>query len=76
LALIEIEGCGHELVDRIQQLVPSFVGGDDFVWVCSPSEGLGAIVGFVAEAVDGSLEFANRSEDTAFEAPYDRQRPI
>jgi hypothetical protein len=51
-------------------LVPSFDGGDDFVWICGPIEGLGVIVGLVEEAVDGGLEFANRAEDAAFEAPF------
>ena len=51
-------------------MVPSFDGGDDFVWICGPSEGLGIIVGLVEEAVDGSLEFTDRPEDAAFEAPF------
>ena len=50
--------------------MPSFDGGDDFVWVCGPCEGLWIIVGFVEESVDGGLEFADRSEDTALEAPF------
>jgi hypothetical protein len=49
-------------------LVPSFDGGDDFVWVCGPCEGFWVTIGFVEEAVDGGLEFVDRSEDPAFEA--------
>ena len=30
----------RELVDRIQRLVPSSDGGDDFVWIGGPCEGL------------------------------------
>ena len=50
--------------------MPSFDGGDDFVWVCGPNEGHGIIVGLVEEAVDGSLEFTDRPEDAAFETPF------
>ena len=48
--------------------MPSFDGGDDFVWVCSPSEWLGIVVGLVEEPIDGSLEFMDRPEDTTLEA--------
>jgi hypothetical protein len=51
-------------------LVPSSDGGDDFVWICGPSEGPGIIVGLVEETVDGSPEFTDRTEDAAFEAPF------
>ena len=51
-------------------MVPSFDGGDDFVGVCGPSEWPGIIVGLVEEAVDGNLEFTDRAEDAAFEAPF------
>ena len=50
--------------------MPSFDGGDDFGWVCSPCEGLWIIVGFIEEAFDRSLEFADRSEDAALEASF------
>jgi hypothetical protein len=36
---------GNSLVERIQHLVPSFDGGDDFVWISSPVEGLRLLVG-------------------------------
>jgi hypothetical protein len=49
--------------------MPSFNGGDDFVWVCGPSEWLGIVVGLVEEPIDGSLEFMDRPEDTTLEAP-------
>ena len=50
--------------------MPSFDGGDDFVWVGGPCEGLGIVVGVVEEAVDGGSEFADGSKDAAFEAPF------
>ena len=37
-------------------MVPTFYGGDDFVWIGSPGEGFGVFVGFCDEAVDGGLE--------------------
>ena len=50
--------------------MPSFDGGNDFVWVRCPGEGLGIMVGFVEEAVDGGLGFTDGSKDAAFEAPF------
>jgi hypothetical protein len=35
--------------------MPAFDGGDDFVWVCGPSEGLWCLVCLGDEAVDGGL---------------------
>jgi len=49
--------------------MPSFDGGEDFVWVCGPSEWLGIVVGLIEEPIDGSLEFTDRPEDTTLEAP-------
>jgi hypothetical protein len=40
-------------------LVPSFDGGDDFVWVCGPCEALWVIVGLIQETADGGLEVAD-----------------
>ena len=48
--------------------MPTPDGGDDFVGIGGPGEGLGIIVGFSQEAVDGSLEVDNRAEHAAFEA--------
>ena len=56
-----------KLVDRIQQLVPSFDGGDDLVWVLGPGKGLGALVRLAEEAVDGGFEFFVGPEDAALE---------
>jgi len=36
-------------------MVPAFDGGDDFVWIGRPSEGLGRLIGLGEEAVDGDL---------------------
>jgi hypothetical protein len=49
-------------------LVPAIDGGDDFIWVGGPDEGLGFVVGLGDEAVDGGLEFGDGAEDAAFEA--------
>ena len=49
-------------------MVPTFDGSDDFIGIGGPHEGLGVIVGFLQEAVDGGLEIDNRAEDPAFEA--------
>jgi hypothetical protein len=38
-------------------LVPTPDGGDDFVGIDGPGDGLGIIVGLSQEATDGSLEF-------------------
>jgi hypothetical protein len=37
-------------------LVPASDGGDDFIGIGGPDEGVGIIVGFAEEAVDGGLE--------------------
>jgi hypothetical protein len=55
-------------VDRIQHLVPSSDGGDDFVRVLGPSEGSWISVGFGEEALDGGLQFNDGSEDATFES--------
>jgi hypothetical protein len=49
-------------------LVPASDGGDDFVGIGSPHEGLGVVIGFLKETVDGGLEINDRSENPAFEA--------
>ena len=49
--------------------MPSFDGGDDFVWVLGPAEGSWICVGFGEEALDGGLEFDDGSEDATFEPP-------
>ena len=49
--------------------MPSFDGGDDFVWIGGPGEGLWVVVGLVEEAVDDDLEVDNGAEDAAFQAP-------
>ena len=48
--------------------MPSFDGGDDFVRVGGPGEGLWLGIGVVDEAVDGGLEVDDGSEDAAFQA--------
>ena len=50
-------------------MVPSFDGGDDFVGVGRPDEGLGIAIDLFDEAVDGGLEIDDGAEDTAFEPP-------
>jgi len=59
---------GSNLVDGIQRLVPALDGGDDFVGIGCPSEGVGLLVVLGKEAVDGGLEVDDRVEDAALEA--------
>src|SRR5208337_3402787 len=47
--------------------MPTFDGGDDFVWVLGPSEGLWGLVMFGQVAIDGGLEVGNTCEDAALE---------
>ena len=54
-------------MDRIQHLVPSFDGGDDFVGFLGPLEGARVSVGVDEEAFDGDLEFDDGAEHAAFE---------
>ena len=35
-------------------MVPASDGGDDFIWIGGPDEGLGSVVGFLEEAVDAA----------------------
>jgi len=49
-------------------LVPASDGGDDFIRISGPDEGLWAFVVVGKEAVDGGLKVDERVEDAAFEA--------
>ena len=64
-----MSGSMDDLVDRIQHLVPSFDGCDDFVWILGPSEGARVCVGFCQESLDGSLKFDDGVEDAALQSP-------
>ena len=48
--------------------MPSSDGGDDFVRVCGPCEGLRFGVGLGEEAVDGGLGVDDGAEEAAFQA--------
>ena len=50
--------------------MPAFDGGDDFVRVGGPSEGLGMGVVIVEETIDGFLEIGHRAKDAAFESAF------
>ena len=50
--------------------MPSFDGGDNFVWIGDPFEGFGMGVVVVEEAIDRGLEVGDGSEDSAFEAAF------
>ena len=50
--------------------MPAPDGGDDFVGIGGPSEGLRLVVVFFEEAVDGGLEVDDRAEHTAFQPPF------
>src|SRR5208282_5123589 len=54
----------------VQRLVPTFDGRDDFIRIGGPHEGLGVLVSFLQEAVDGGLEIDDRAEGAAFEAAF------
>jgi hypothetical protein len=56
------------LVDGIQRLVPASDSGDDAVWICGPGEGLRIIVSLGKEAIDGSLQVDDGSEDVPFQS--------
>ena len=49
-------------------MLPSLDGGENSVWIGGPDEGFGVGIGFLDEAVDGSLKVDNRAEDAALEA--------
>ena len=49
-------------------MVPAPDGGDDFVWICGPNEGLRPFVVLGQEAVDGGLKVDEGMKDAAFEA--------
>ncbi len=49
-------------------MVPAPDGGDDFIRIGGPDEGLWAFVVLGEEAVDGGLKVDERMEDAAFEA--------
>ena len=48
--------------------MPTGSGGDDFVWIGGPDEGLGLLVVVGDEAVDGGLQIDDALEDTTLEA--------
>ena len=49
-------------------MVSARCGGDDFIWVGGPDEGLWLLVVVGDEAVDGGLEIDDALEDAALEA--------
>ena len=49
-------------------MVPAFDGGDDFLGIGGPDEGLWMIVGFPQEAINRGLEIDDRAKHAAFEA--------
>ena len=49
-------------------MVPAPYGGDDFIGIGCPYEGLWAFIVFGKETVGGRLKVDERMEDAAFEA--------
>ena len=47
--------------------MPSPDGGDDFVWIGGPGEGLGLLIVLFEEAVDRGLQVGERAKDAALE---------
>jgi hypothetical protein len=50
-------------------LVPTSDGSDDPIEVGRPDEGLGVIVGFLEQAVDGGVGIADQAEGAALATP-------
>ena len=50
-------------------MVPSFDGGDDFVWISGPVEGLRLLVVLFEEAINGGLEIGDGSEHASLQSP-------
>lgn len=50
--------------------MPTFDGGDDFIWVGFPVEWLGVEICILEEAVDGGLEIDDGAEHATLEAPF------
>ena len=56
-------------MDGFQRLEPPISGGDNFVWISFPFEGLGVVgVVFVDEPIDRGLQIDQRIEDSVFES--------
>ena len=49
--------------------MPSFDGGDDFVWISGPVEGLRLLVVLFEEAINGGLEIGDGSEYASLQSP-------
>ena len=49
--------------------MPTIGGGDDFVWIGGPDEGLWLLVVVGDEAIDGGLEIDDALGDAALQAP-------
>ena len=49
--------------------MPASDGGDDFVWIGGPFEGLGHSVVLAQEAIESGLKVCDRAEDPALQAP-------
>ena len=49
--------------------MPTIGGGDDFVWIGGPDQGLWLLVVVGDEAIDGGLEIDDAFEDAALETP-------
>jgi hypothetical protein len=63
-----LSGIRHAFPHGLQRLEPSVSGGDDGVGVGAPDEGLGALVVFGEEAVDGGLQVDDGAEHAVFQA--------
>ena len=50
--------------------MPTFNGGDNFVWIGGPRKRFRALIGFGDEAINGGLEIDERMEDAPVEPPF------
>ena len=63
-------------MDRVQHLMPSSDGGDDFVGIGDPLEGLRLGVVIVEETIDGGLKVGDGSKHAAGPAVSPPKVPI
>jgi hypothetical protein len=56
--------------------MPTIGGGDDFVWIGGPDEGLWLLVVVGDEAIDGGLEIDDAFEDAALLPPLGALFPL
>jgi hypothetical protein len=72
--MARLDAAAGVLLDRIQRLVPAPDGGDDFVWIGGPGEGLRFLIVFFEEA-DRGLQVGDGSKTPRFRGRSSRLAP-